>query len=68
MDGRLLSYLTMNPAEDGGQWGMLVNLINKYGLVPKQYFPDSWSSGYSRKPLNYMINNKVSIAVFFMIL
>ena len=27
---------------------MLVNLINKYGLMPKKHFPDAWSSESSR--------------------
>jgi bleomycin hydrolase len=27
-----------------GQWNMLVNLVNKYGVVPKNAFPDSTSS------------------------
>lgn len=27
MDGRLLQFILSNPANDGGQWDMLVNLI-----------------------------------------
>ncbi|KAB1253946.1 Bleomycin hydrolase [Camelus dromedarius] len=30
-DGRLVQYLLTNPANDGGQWDMLVNIVEKYG-------------------------------------
>ena len=32
---RLLDWLLANIITDGGQWDMLVNLIDKYGVVPK---------------------------------
>ncbi len=38
---------------------MLVNLINKYGVLPKAYFPDSWSSE-SSVHLKRLINAYVS--------
>lgn len=28
-DGRLVQFLLTNPANDGGQWDMLVNIIGK---------------------------------------
>ena len=28
-DGRLVQYLLTNPANDGGQWDMLVNIVGK---------------------------------------
>ena len=34
-NGRLVSYLLTAPVNDGGQWDMLCNLIEKYGVVPK---------------------------------
>ncbi len=61
-DGRLLQHLLFNPAEDGGQWHMLVNVIEKHGLVPKKVFPDSWSSENTRV-MKLIINNKVNILV-----
>ncbi|CAF3825569.1 unnamed protein product [Adineta steineri] len=42
--GRLVQYLLKDLLIDGGQWDMLVNLINKYGVVPKSAFPESSSS------------------------
>ena len=44
LDGRLLQYLLRGPVADGGQWDMVVNLVEKYGLVrvlrrPRSGFP-----------------------------
>ena len=58
-DGRLLQHLLQNPSEDGGQWHMLVNVIEKYGVVPKKVFPDTWNSENSRR-MNMILNTKVS--------
>ena len=33
-DGRLISWLVSSPIQDGGQWDMFVNLMEKYGIVP----------------------------------
>ena len=35
LSGRMLAHLLQSPLNDGGQWDMLVNLVQKYGLVPK---------------------------------
>ncbi|MBA3725222.1 MAG: C1 family peptidase [Armatimonadetes bacterium] len=41
---RLLDHLLASPIQDGGQWDMFVNLIRKYGVVPKSAMPESDSS------------------------
>jgi bleomycin hydrolase len=43
-DGRLIMFLMQNPLQDGGQWDMFVNLIGKYGVVPKSVMPETESS------------------------
>ena len=43
-NGRLVSYLLTAPVNDGGQWDMLCNLIEKYGVVPKTAYPESCAS------------------------
>lgn len=48
-NGRLVSYLLMAPVNDGGQWDMLCNLIEKYGVVPKTAYPESKASSGSRE-------------------
>jgi bleomycin hydrolase len=44
-DGRLIMFLMQSPLQDGGQWDMFVNLIGKYGVVPKSVMPETESSG-----------------------
>src|SRR5262249_28428882 len=46
-DGRLLMFLLHSPLQDGGQWDMFVNLVEKYGVVPKSAMPEAESSGNS---------------------
>jgi len=47
-DDRTLHFLLEDPIGDGGQWNMAMNLIRKYGLVPKSAFPESHSSSSTR--------------------
>lgn len=41
---RLIAWLISSPIQDGGQWDMFVNLIRKYGVVPKEVMPETESS------------------------
>ncbi|KAL8198994.1 UNVERIFIED_CONTAM: hypothetical protein K2H54_031376, partial [Gekko kuhli] len=58
VDGRLVQFLLTNPSNDGGQWDMLVNLIEKYGVVPKKLYPESHSTEASRR-MNDILNHKM---------
>lgn len=44
LDGRLLQDLLTSPVGDGGQWDMVANLVEKYGLVPQTLYPDSFNA------------------------
>lgn len=57
-DGRLMMFLLSNPLNDGGQWDMLINLVEKYGLVPKAVWPEAFTSNRSMR-LRRIINHKV---------
>ncbi len=46
-DSRLVSWLLMSPVQDGGQWDMFVNLVDKYGVVPKHVMPETFHSSKS---------------------
>ena len=48
-NGRLISFLLSAPMNDGGQWDMLCNLIEKYGLVPKTAMPETKASSATRE-------------------
>ncbi|MFI5385443.1 MAG: C1 family peptidase [Fimbriimonadales bacterium] len=41
---RLLDWLLQGPVQDGGQWDMFVNVIEKYGVLPKSAMPETESS------------------------
>ena len=41
---RKLDWMLKSCLSDGGNWNMLVNLINKYGIVPKDAMPETFSS------------------------
>ncbi|XP_025191193.1 bleomycin hydrolase-like [Melanaphis sacchari] len=55
LDSRVVMHLLKNPIEDGGYWNMAVNIIKKYGLMPKLSFPESYSSENSEE-LNCILN------------
>jgi bleomycin hydrolase len=44
IDDRTVAHLLEAAAEDGGQWNMFVAIVNKHGLVPKAYMPETQSS------------------------
>ncbi|XP_066261301.1 bleomycin hydrolase isoform X2 [Euwallacea similis] len=58
VDGRLVSFLLYDPTCDGGQWDMIVNLINKHGLMPKKNFPESFSCEASAR-MNQALKSKL---------
>ncbi len=58
LDSRLMAFMLTDPYSDGGQWDMIVNLINKYGLVPKEQYPETHTSENTRQ-LNKLITSKV---------
>lgn len=55
-DGRLINWLVMNPIQDGGQWDMFVNLVKKYGVVPKETMPETESSSSS-----HLMNDRITL-------
>lgn len=58
IDSRLVHFLLSMPQQDGGQWDMLVSIIQKYGVVPKSIMPDVFHSTNSVK-FNSMLNKKL---------
>lgn len=55
LDSRLIAHLFLDPISDGGQWDMIVNLVNKYGLVPQEVFPDSENAKNSRALNGFLV-------------
>ncbi len=44
LDDRKVEWLLKSPINDGGQWTGLVNLVEKYGLVPSYAMPETYHS------------------------
>ncbi len=57
-NSRLIMHLLAAPIQDGGQWHMWVNLVEKYGVVPQCEMPESFSSSKSMR-MNRMITRKL---------
>ncbi|KAL0956030.1 hypothetical protein HGRIS_002203 [Hohenbuehelia grisea] len=58
LDDRLVSHLSNDLISDGGQWDMVVNLLETYGLVPQAAYPESTHSSLSG-PLNTLLKTKL---------
>ena len=46
---RTLDTILQRGIEDGGQWDMFVNVVKKYGVVPKDVFPETFQSSNTRE-------------------
>jgi bleomycin hydrolase len=58
LDGRLVSSILSDPISDGGQWNMFVNVIKKYGVMPKTFMPETANSSNS-DPMNALLASKL---------
>jgi bleomycin hydrolase len=58
LDGRVVSSLLADPVPDGGQWNTFVNLIKKYGVMPKPFMPETASSNDS-DAMNALLASKL---------
>ena len=47
MNDREVQHILKEPFGDGGQWVMFTNVANKYGLIPKEAYPESTHSSNS---------------------
>lgn len=54
-DDRTLQYILHGGIGDGGQWDMFVNLVKKYGLMPKNVYGETFTSSNTRY-INSLIN------------
>ncbi|PWY96669.1 cysteine protease [Aspergillus sclerotioniger CBS 115572] len=58
LSGRLVQKLFQDPVTDGGQWDMVANLVDKYGLVPHDVYPDAYHAQNSSK-MNWLLTAKL---------
>lgn len=57
-DSRLVMWLLDSPVQDGGQWDMFCNIVEKYGVVPKYVMPETFQSSQSGK-MNSLLSTKL---------
>ncbi len=53
-NGRVIAHLLGAPLNAGGQWDMLCNLVDKYGVVPKDAMPETACSSSTWEVTSYM--------------
>lgn len=57
-DERHLETRLRHPIEDGGWWQTFSNLVDKYGVIPKDAMPEAAHSGFS-STINQVIKDKL---------
>ncbi|KAJ9120211.1 hypothetical protein QFC22_003111 [Naganishia vaughanmartiniae] len=58
LDARIVTFLNQDPVNDGGQFDMAVNILEKYGCIPQTLYPESFSSSASA-PLDKLLTSKL---------
>lgn len=58
VESRLVQWFLQDPAQDGGQFTMMTQIVDKYGIVPDQIYPDSFNTTNSRI-MNRLLNFKL---------
>ncbi len=54
-----LQMIMKEPVQDGGTWNFVVNLVNKYGIVPKTIYGESFNSSVSEE-MNQILTDKLA--------
>ncbi len=55
---REMEFILRKPIPDGGYWENVVNLVEKYGVVPKDIMPETNSSG-NTSLMNVLVSRKL---------
>lgn len=63
INSRNNSIFLKEPVSDGGNWNMILNLINKYGIVPRSCFNETEHSTNTHH-LDNFLNNKLKDYAF----
>ena len=54
LNSRVLAFLLADPLGDGGQWDMFKAILKKYGAVPKDDMPETFSSSNTADLRTYL--------------
>lgn len=58
IDSRIVMFLLHNPIDDGGEWQMFYNIVEKYGVVPQYLMPETEQTKDS-KNMNSILGTKL---------
>ncbi|AQZ14616.1 LAP3 (YNL239W) [Zygosaccharomyces parabailii] len=59
VESRIVQHLLKSPTEDGGQYSLFLNLVRKYGLVPKDLYGDLPYSTTASRKWNTLLTSKL---------
>lgn len=59
IESRLVQELLTSPTNDGGQYSMFLNIVQKYGLIPKDLYNDLPFSTTSSSKWNSLLTTKL---------
>lgn len=58
IDDRTVASILEHGVHDGGQWDMFVNLVEKYGICPKDAMPETFQSSNTNR-MNQLLNERL---------
>ena len=59
-DDRTVSFILQTGVHDGGQWDMFTNIVDKYGLVPKDVYDETYQSS-NTGDMNHYLNRNLKV-------
>ena len=59
-DDRTVSFVLATGVHDGGQWDMFANTVEKYGVVPKDVYNETYQSCHTNS-MNHYLNRNLKI-------
>lgn len=58
IEDRTVTYLLQTCVHDGGQWDMFLNLVEKYGVCPKEAMPETFQSSNTGR-MSQLLNERL---------
>ena len=59
-DDRTVSFVLATGVHDGGQWDMFAHIVEKYGVVPKDVYHETYQSCHTNS-MNHYLNRNLKI-------
>ncbi len=61
VNDRTVAFVLQTGVHDGGQWDMFANIVQKYGVVPKDVYDETYQSSNTRE-MNHALNRALKAA------